>query len=355
MTHRKILEFDGADPLSSRLDQVLLPIRDVHVSVAVDGRNIPRREPPVTVEGFAFLSVVATEHPWATHLELAEGLPVTGQRIAFLIHDLHLHAVDGPPLPNLNVVALLGRRCPLLRLEHVDRPDGAHFRHAPTLPHLDTKLLVERLYHRARHRSPADDHDPERRNAGVVLAPIIQQSRPNRRYAGRTRDAFFTHQLGEAGAVQRRARHDEFDAGHGRSIGGSPRIGVKQGHDRQERLGFRKLQNGGERDTERVEHAGPMTVQHAFGISRSSGCVTERRSGVFIEIGPHEAVILGVQEVLITQEVRQPRLRHVIGVGHDHDALHGFQVLCNRLDERNEGEVDEQKPILRVIEDIDQL
>ena len=175
MTHRQVFELDRADPLSSRLDQVLDSIRDVHVPIGVDRRDVPRREPPLTVEHLIFLSaIVGSAHPRSTHLEFTKGFSVTGQRFTLGVHDFHLNAVDGPPLPNLDVVALRVWGHALLRLEYVDRPDGAHFRHAPALSDLNTKFLVESLHHRARHRGPTDDRYLEGGNAGIMFAPIVQ-------------------------------------------------------------------------------------------------------------------------------------------------------------------------------------
>ena len=50
MGHDRILKVDGADPLAARFDQVLGPVSDLHVTVAVDVGDIAGTEPAILIK-----------------------------------------------------------------------------------------------------------------------------------------------------------------------------------------------------------------------------------------------------------------------------------------------------------------
>ena len=59
--------------------------------------------------------------------------------------------------------------------------------------------------------------------------------------------------------------------------------------------------------------------------------------------------------VLVAQGVGQARLRHVLPVGQNDVVLDGRQLVLQRLEQRHEGQIDENRLILGMVDDIDDL
>src|SRR5712671_7540009 len=78
VAHQRIFKIDGTDPLAARLDQILRAIRDTHVALAVDGRDIAGPEPavgsPLVVPGDGL--EITRGDPWPSYLELAHRLTI---------------------------------------------------------------------------------------------------------------------------------------------------------------------------------------------------------------------------------------------------------------------------------------
>ena len=58
---------------------------------------------------------------------------------------------------------------------------------------------------------------------------------------------------------------------------------------------------------------------------------------------------------LVRHRVAQAGLRHVRGVGEDHVALDGRQLVLQLLHQRHEGQVEEHQPVFGVIDDVGDL
>src|SRR5207245_1826312 len=93
VAHDQVLELDARDPLAAALDDVLRPIRDLHVAVGVDRHHVAGTEPTV-VERLrrASIIVVGRGDPRPAYLELADAGAVPRQRLAGVVHHADLHA-----------------------------------------------------------------------------------------------------------------------------------------------------------------------------------------------------------------------------------------------------------------------
>jgi hypothetical protein len=108
MPHGHVLEVDGADPLTAGLDEVLLPVGDLHAAARVDRGHVAGGEPALGVQGAPRLSAqVGGDHPGTPDLELARSRAVVGQRLAAVIDDAQLHAELGPALHHEELDPLL--------------------------------------------------------------------------------------------------------------------------------------------------------------------------------------------------------------------------------------------------------
>jgi hypothetical protein len=60
-------------------------------------------------------------------------------------------------------------------------------------------------------------------------------------------------------------------------------------------------------------------------------------------------------EVFVAENVLESRLRHVLPIRHDDHALESLELMGDGLKEGDECEVDEEEPVLCMVDDIDQL
>src|SRR5207247_10656384 len=86
VTHQGVLERDGADPLATRLDEILRAILHVHGAALVDRDDVAGLEPAVLGEAIA--AVVAFEirpgDPWTARLQPTHRLPVPRHAAVFV-------------------------------------------------------------------------------------------------------------------------------------------------------------------------------------------------------------------------------------------------------------------------------
>src|SRR2546422_11307129 len=78
MRHQRIFKIDGTDPFAARLDQIFRPIREPHVTLAIDRRDISGAEPAIG-SPFVALGVrlkVTGSDPWTSNFQLAHRLTV---------------------------------------------------------------------------------------------------------------------------------------------------------------------------------------------------------------------------------------------------------------------------------------
>ena len=103
----------------------------------------------------------------------------------------------------------------------------------------------------------------------------------------------------------------------------------------------------------RVDHRRAVRVEHALRIARGARRVAERRGRLLVELGPLERAGLVGDQLLVAEQLRDlGRGRHVGAVGHDHDVLHGLELVADALDDRHEVQVDEDDLVLGMVGDV---
>src|SRR5580693_7318915 len=77
MRHGEILDLDRGNPLAARLDDVLEPVGELHVTVGVNRPDVARAEPAALVDDLSTLALeIACDHAVSAHLQLADRNPV---------------------------------------------------------------------------------------------------------------------------------------------------------------------------------------------------------------------------------------------------------------------------------------
>src|SRR5262245_18044593 len=138
MRHQCSFEIDGTDPRAARLDQVLRPIRDTQVIVAIDGRNVSCSKPAVfgplipLTRGLE----VSRRDPWSANFQFAHRFSIVGTDAAGVndanIYEWHGHALSGVDGDSLVIADSTQRR-------FRDAADGGHragFCHSPAMNQL---------------------------------------------------------------------------------------------------------------------------------------------------------------------------------------------------------------------------
>ena len=94
MPDRRILEFDGTDPLATGLDDILGSVGYCHVALGVDRRYIAGVEPAVirVRTGAAIELEVVAAYPGTAALQRAVRNAIPWQLIAFVVNDAQLEA-----------------------------------------------------------------------------------------------------------------------------------------------------------------------------------------------------------------------------------------------------------------------
>ena len=98
-----------------------------------------------------------------------------------------------------------------------------------------------------------------------------------------------------------------------------------------------------------------MAVQSAFGVAGGARRITEGCRVVFIEGRPLVVAVVFADEVLVCDGIAERRFRHVLRVGEHHVPFDARELVRHGLGERDEGQVEEEDPVLCVIHDVDEL
>jgi hypothetical protein len=354
-----VLEIDRADPFAARLDHVLAAVGDLHEAVGVDRADVAGRKPAVDERIAAFALEVVRDDPRAAHHQLARGLAVARQLLAVVADDLHVDAEHGAALLGLHRHALFGAQSFVLGLERAGRAERAHLGHSPGVQHLHAVAFLEGLHHRGRACRAADDGAAHGAELQVVRLDVGEQALPDRRHAGRDRDVLAFEQVVQRLAVEPRTRKDELGADHAGDVRQSPGVDVEHRHHRQHRVARRALQGVGKGRRVGVQHRRAVAVQGALRIAGRSRRVAERRRGVLVELGPLERVARAVDQILVAEQVRHvaggTRDGHVGTVRHRDERLDRLHARGDRLDQRQEGQVEEKDLVLGMVGDPDDL
>ncbi len=98
-----------------------------------------------------------------------------------------------------------------------------------------------------------------------------------------------------------------------------------------------------------------MTVECALRMARGARRVTECRRVVLVQDRPLVLTVASGDEVLVRDRIRERRFRHVLRFG-EHDVLLDTRELVgDRFGKRHEGQVEEEDPVIGVVNDVYEL
>ncbi len=185
-----------------------------------------------------------------------------------------------------------------------------------------------------------------------MAATCCLEAEPYRRHAEAHRHALAVEQLAQAGAVEAGTRQYQLRAVHRRDIRHAPAADVEHRHDRADDVAARQRDGVRQRGAEGVQQGRAVAVENAFRPAGGPRGVAQRRGAPLVELGPLETVFaLGIDQLVIDAEHRQAGFRRF----EQDKATIGRQQRPQPLDERDEAGFDEQQPVLRVVDDVDDL
>ncbi|MCY1434220.1 hypothetical protein D9M71_502760 [compost metagenome] len=215
---------------------------------------------------------------------------------------------------------------------------------------LDAELVLVALHQGWGTGRAADHHALDARQGRAVLLHVLQNTEPHGGDARREGDALALEQFEDAFAIQRRPREDQLGANQRRRVRKSPGVDVKHRHHGGDHVASGQGQGVGQRARQSVQQGRAVGVEHALGVARGARGVAEGRRRVFIEPGPGEIRGLLVQQVLVAQQVRDVRARHVRTVGHGDPVLHARALGCYGFDQRCKAQVEADDTIFGVVD-----
>ena len=131
---------------------------------------------------------------------------------------------------------------------------------------------------------------------------------------------------------------------------------MEQRDHRQDRAVVREQVGTRGDEEEGVQQHRAVGVEHALRLARGAGCVAQRAGGILIEVGPRERRRHLGQQTFIAQQAADLAVgRHVLAIGHERVGLDGLEGGLELLDQRQEGQVEEQRRVLGVIGDVGDL
>ncbi len=180
---RSIFEFDRADPLATRLDHVLRPVRDLDSSVGMDGGDVARVEPLLVIGRIPIRLEIALDHPGAPALQAARRLAVPRLHIALVIDHAKLNSERHPSLPgDIFDLLLVAHLVPSVGRSAAG-PDWRGFGHSPCMADIDTPLSKP-ADHRPWRGRAADRHLLQVREAFAGPLHMLDHRKPDSGNAG---------------------------------------------------------------------------------------------------------------------------------------------------------------------------
>ena len=170
--------------------------------------------------------------------------------------------------------------------------------------------LLVAANHRRRRGASADDDRAQR--AQIVLARVLiellQHAEPDRRHAGRQRDAFADEQLEHALRVEMRTGKHLPGTEQRRRERQAPGVHVEHRDDRQDGVALADRQRVDQPLAERMQDHRTVRVQHALRPAGRARRVAHRRGVVFVERRLDVARrIGGREEILVIEEAASLR------------------------------------------------
>ena len=327
--HQRVLEVDRRDPLAAGLDHVLRAVLDHHVALGVERGDVAGLEPAVVGPALGLLGrlVVAGRDPGAAHLELAHRLAVPGDLLAVVADRAQLDERERQPLHRDDVeLGLLVGVAELADVVGGGRERGG-LGHPPAVHDRLAVALPEAGDHRARRGRAADEHVLELLEVPAVGLRVehAEDPHPDRRHAGRDRDALLLEVVEQRLGIEERAGEDDLRPDHQAGVGVAPGVGVEHRHDRQQRLllGHVQAERRDERLAERVQDGRAVRVEDALRHPGRAARVAHRRGVVLVELRVLVVVRVGAGEQLL------------VGVLDDEDVL-DLRLVGELLPERQQ-------------------
>ena len=126
---------------------------------------------------------------------------------------------------------------------------------------------------------------------------------------------------------------------------------MKHRHDRQRDRVRRHRQAVDPAYKQRMQHVRAMRVEHALRVARGARRVAEPGGGALVELGPAEVPVDLGQPILVGDGVSQGCRRQMGRVGQHDVTLDRRQFVLQRLQQRQEGQIGEHRPVFGVIDD----
>ena len=105
----------------------------------------------------------------------------------------------------------------------------------------------------------------------------------------------------------------------------------------------------------RMNDVGAVRIHDALGIARRPGRVTHARGGILVEADPLEIAIGLADPVLVADRVLELGLRHVLAVCEDDVVLERLELVLQRLQQRDKGQIDKDRAVFRMIDNVNDL
>jgi hypothetical protein len=96
-----------------------------------------------------------------------------------------------------------------------------------------------------------------------------------------------------------------------------------------------------------------MRVEDPLGVAGGAARVAERRSRALVDLGPREVARAGLLEQLLVGDRAREGVE--VAVAHHHEVAHAVELGRQLRQRRDERAVDEDHPVLRVVDDVDDL
>ena len=219
----------------------------------------------------------------------------------------------------------------------------------------DVVIALEALGHGPRAGRAADQHAPQVGKPRARGVEVLEQLEPDRRHRRRHGDAGLLQQGVQGSAVEARARQHQSRARHRGEERQRPAVGVEQRHHRHRHVAALEPEIVWAVVHQGVEHVRAVRVEYALRVAGRAGGITQACGRLLVELGPGEIRVGFRDPVLVRHGVAQAGLRPVRGVGEEDEALDGRQRRGDPLDERQEGQVEEEDPILGMVDDVGDL
>ena len=228
----------------------------------------------------------------------------------------------------------------------------AGLRHSPAVRDRDPVLVRECIEEARGRRGSCDNDALECLDRPADGRQMVDETLPDRGYAGCVRGAMGIEGVRERRTVQLKPRKDHRGAGHRARERKSPgRVRVIERHDHARTRGRPQVEHVGGARRHGVQYQRPMAAQHALGIARRAGGVAERRGRAFVEARIGRDRLRRGDEIFVGDGAGRDVGREFVGGTKRHAEEKSAAGLRDCVRQRFVFEVVEQSYILGVLRD----